>query len=341
VRADESSSPILHDPSLDLLEAARNIDPNPDKGGDQLALSDGSALMDLSGPDGTLPANSTATDSDSDSNTHTTGSISVYKVKDGDSISEIADHFGVSVNTILWANDLTVKSTIKPGMSLVILPVSGVEHTVTKGETLSSIAAKFHASAQEIATFNGLNADATVVVGSKLVIPGGEVAAQSAASTKTTKTTSTKSTTKTTTKPSSVKTGSDIGTASAGGYFENPVPGAILTQGIHGNNGVDLGAPSGTPIHAAAAGTVIVSKADGGWNGGYGSYVVISHSNGSQTLYAHMVKNIASVGETVSQGEVIGYVGETGEATGNHLHFEVRNAKNPFGYSCTVMKKCY
>jgi murein DD-endopeptidase MepM/ murein hydrolase activator NlpD len=176
------------------------------------------------------------------------------------------------------------------------------------------------------------------------VIPGGEVSTSASSATKTTtKTTSTtKSGTKTTTKTSTVKTGSDLGSASAtSGYFENPVPGALLTQGIHGNNGVDLGAPSGTPIHAAAAGTVIVSKADGAWNGGYGSYVVISHSNGTQTLYAHMVKNIASVGETVSQGEVIGYVGETGEATGNHLHFEVRNAKNPFGYSCTVMKKCY
>ena len=330
-----------------MLEAARNVDPNPDKGGNDLTLSDGSALMDLSGPDGTLPAASDSGNAPATSAHAGNGSISVYTVKNGDSISGIADRFGVSVNTILWANDLTVKSTIKPGMSLVILPVSGVEHTVAKGETLSTIASKFHASAQEIATFNGLNADATVVVGSKLVIPGGEVSANASSGTKTTtttKTTTSKSGTKTTTTKtsSSVKTGSDLGSASgSNGIFENPVPGALLTQGIHGNNGVDLGAPSGTPIHAAAAGTVIVSKADGGWNGGYGSYVVVSHSNGMQTLYAHMVKNIASVGETVSQGEVIGYVGETGEATGNHLHFEVRNGKNPFGYTCTVMKKCY
>jgi len=286
------------------------------------------------GPDGTV---SSSDSSVSAASSGSTGEISVYTVKEGDSISEIADHFGVSVNTILWANDLTVKSTIRPGMSLVILPVSGVKHVVKKGETLSSIAAAYHASQTEIATFNGLDANATVVVGSTLIIPGGEVSGS--ASSKPSSSTAKKA--GSSSSKSSTKVGSDLGTAAASGYYQNPVPGAYLTQGIHGNNGVDLGAPSGTPIHAAAAGTVIVSKGDGAWNGGYGSYVVISHANGTQTLYAHMSRDIASVGEKVSQGEVIGYVGETGEATGNHLHFEVRGAKNPFGYSCSLMKKCY
>jgi murein DD-endopeptidase MepM/ murein hydrolase activator NlpD len=221
-------------------------------------------------------------------------------------------------------------------MTLVILPVSGVEHTVMKGETLSSIAAKHHASAGEIATFNGLDAHATVVVGSKLVIPGGEVATSASATTK-----KAVAKTSTTAKKTSTIVRSDLGTASGSGYFQNPVPGALLTQGIHGNNGVDLGAPSGTPIHAAAAGTVIISKGDAAWNGGYGSYVVISHANGMQTLYAHMSRDIVSVGESVAKGEVIGYVGETGEATGYHLHYEVRGGKNPLGSSCSVMSRCY
>ncbi|MDB5189686.1 MAG: Peptidase, family [Parcubacteria group bacterium] len=339
-QAADGESPILHDPSLNLLAAALNTDPNPSKGDSLMSLSEGSALMANSGPDGTLPDASTDTASAADDSS---GSISVYTVKDGDSISGIASHFGISVNTILWANDLTVKSTIKPGMTLVILPVSGAQHTVTKGETLSSIATKFKASAQEIATFNGLDAGATVVVGSTLVIPGGEVTVSASVPATTVKkpTTITK-TSSTSTKTTSVKIGADISAPSAtSGYFTNPVPGAILYQGIHGNNGVDLSAPSGTPIHAAAAGTVIISKGDAAWNGGYGSYVVISHSNGTQTLYAHMSKDIISVGDTVSQGELLGYVGETGEATGNHLHFEVRGAKNPFGYSCALMSKCY
>lgn len=336
-------TPVLHDAStLQLLAAALNLNPDPNQGDTGLTLSDGSALMAAAGPDGTLPTSDNSSDATSGSAASNTGTISVYTVKDGDSISGIASHFGVSVNTILWANDLTIHSTIKPGMTLNILPVSGIQHTVQTGETLSSIAAKFHASAAEVATFNGLDANATVVVGSTLIIPGGEEATASVTTKTTSKTTTTKtSTTKKTTSTAKTTIRSDLGTASASGYFQNPVPGALLTQGIHGNNGVDLGAPSGTPIHAAAAGTVIISKGDAAWNGGYGSYVVISHSNGTQTLYAHMSRDIATVGETVSQGEVIGYVGETGEATGNHLHFEVRNAKNPFGYSCTVMRACY
>jgi murein DD-endopeptidase MepM/ murein hydrolase activator NlpD len=81
---------------------------------------------------------------------------------------------------------------------------------------------------------------------------------------------------------------------------------------------------------AAATGDVVVARA-GGWNGGYGSYVVISHDNGSQTLYAHMSKVAAYDGEHVVQGQVIGYVGETGNATGPHVHFEIRNGiRNPF-----------
>jgi murein DD-endopeptidase MepM/ murein hydrolase activator NlpD len=98
---------------------------------------------------------------------------------------------------------------------------------------------------------------------------------------------------------------------------------------LHGWNAVDIGAPRGTAIYAAAAGTVIVART-GGWNGGYGNYVVISHPNGTETLYAHMSKVLASAGEQVAQGDTIGLVGMTGLATGNHLHFEVRGAANPF-----------
>ena len=322
--ADEPSQPILHDASLEWLAAAVNSDPNPNKGSTELALSEDSALMANTGPQGTIPDASDISSGDS------RGSISVYVVKEGDSLSKIAQSFGVSTNTILWANDLTIKSTIRPGMSLVILPTSGVKHTVAKGETLASIAKKYSADTQEIATFNGLGADAVIQAGSTIIIPGGEVTAP-------------KTVTKTpsATKPVAVKANApkNISVSAGSGYYTNPVPGALLTQSIHGNNGVDLGAPSGTPIYAAAAGTVIVSKADGAWNGGYGSYVVISHGNGSQTLYAHMSKDVASIGEKVSAGELIGYVGRTGEATGNHLHFEVRSAKNPFA-GCAVMTRC-
>jgi murein DD-endopeptidase MepM/ murein hydrolase activator NlpD len=122
------------------------------------------------------------------------------------------------------------------------------------------------------------------------------------------------------------------------GYYANPVPGAELSQSIHGWNAVDLAIARGTPIHAAANGTVIIARS-GGWNGGYGSYVVISHPNGTETLYAHMSKVSASVGQAVSQDAIIGYVGMTGDATGPHVHFEVRGAQNPF-VNCPVGAVC-
>ena len=101
------------------------------------------------------------------------------------------------------------------------------------------------------------------------------------------------------------------------------------SQGIHGYNGVDIAGSCGGQIRAAAAGTVIVSKGYG-WNGGYGIYVVITHANGTQTLYAHNATNWVISGQYVAQGQIIGTVGSTGRSTGCHVHFEVRGAKNPF-----------
>lgn len=106
----------------------------------------------------------------------------------------------------------------------------------------------------------------------------------------------------------------------------NPITGK---QEIHG--GLDLAAPEGTPIHAAAAGTVITS----GWHNSYGNYVMIDHGAGMVTLYGHMRNRAVIQGQTVIQGQCIGYVGSTGDSTGNHVHFEVRvNGKreNPRTY---------
>jgi murein DD-endopeptidase MepM/ murein hydrolase activator NlpD len=103
----------------------------------------------------------------------------------------------------------------------------------------------------------------------------------------------------------------------------------MRTQGIHGYNAVDLAAAHASPVRAAAAGEVIVSKSSG-WNGGYGNYIVVRHGNGTQTLYAHLSSNVVGVGAFVAAGERIGYMGSTGRSTGTHLHFEVRGATNPF-----------
>lgn len=309
---------MVHDSSLDLLEAAVNPDPNPAKGRGGVAVTGGSALIAYTGPEGTI--------SDID-RTSSAGRISTYVVREGDSLSAIADMFNVSGNTILWANSIS-KGDLKPGMTLVILPVSGVRHTVASGDSLQSLAKKYGSEAAEIASYNGISSADELVKGNVVIIPGGELA-----------TASKKPAAKKPVAAASIKTGGSMGSvrstgntsdASISGAFTNPAPAGRLSQGIHGWNGVDIAAPSGTPIYAAAGGTVIVSRV-GGWNGGYGNYVVIDHGNGVQTLYAHMSTDDVSVGESVARGQKIGSVGNTGQSTGYHVHFEVRGAKNPFG----------
>lgn len=235
--------------------------------------------------------------------------------------------FNVSVNTIVWANNI-VGGNVRPGDTLVILPISGVEHTVVKGDTLQSVAKKYGGDPDEIASYNAIDAGSALDVGSQIIIPGGEVAPIVPIVRKVA--------TKASKSAEPYLGGSG---AVQVGYYDNPVPGAILTQGIHGWNGVDIGAARGTPIHAAADGTVIIARSNGAWNGGYGNYVVISHDNGTQTLYGHLTSAIVSPGQSVSSGQVIGYMGSTGKSTGVHLHFEVRGAANPFR-NCAVGSVC-
>ena len=104
-----------------------------------------------------------------------------------------------------------------------------------------------------------------------------------------------------------------------------------ITGRPNNHTGIDIPAPGGTPIVAAKSGVVTKSL----HKGSYGSYVVISHSDGTSTLYAHMSRRAVSTGQTVKQGQVIGYVGHTGSATGDHLHYEVRvggGRRDPVSY---------
>jgi LysM repeat protein len=248
--------------------------------------------------------------------------ISVYVVKKTDTLNSIAKLFGVSVNTIVWANDLTNRKVIE-GQVLTVLPVSGTRHTIKKGDTLKNIATKYAADIQELALFNGITDESELAIGETLIVPDGEVEEEKPK--ETTKPKDTKTVKKSFTKE--VK--KIIKNLAKEGYYMRPISGGSRTTGIHGNNAVDLAAAPGTSIVASAGGRVIISKL-GGYNGGYGNYVVVSHSNGTQTLYAHNSDNLVSVGETVSQGQVIARVGSTGKSTGPHVHFEVRGARNPF-----------
>lgn len=240
--------------------------------------------------------------------------IIVYEVKDGDSLASIAKLLGVSKNTIAWANDIK-DGKVKPGQSLLILPVTGVAHKIKKGDTLASIAKTYKADKDEIASYNGYSDGDSLSAGETIIIPDGEVAAEPEP----------KKATKTTTKKPSVK----IFASAGDGYYTRPIIGGVRTQGIHGHNGIDIGAPVGTQLVAAADGTVIAAKS-GGYNGGYGSMVIINHPNGTQTVYGHMSRVDVSVGQSVIKGQGIGLSGNTGRSTGPHLHFEVRGAANPF-----------
>ncbi len=247
--------------------------------------------------------------------------MSTYVVQGDDTLSGIALMFDISVDTIKQANHLS-GDTIKPGQSLIILPVTGVLYAVQAKDSLQKIANAFKVDVNDIYIYNDMTASSTITVGQQLVIPHGKPSISEV--------TSFLSRQKYKVPSFEPLLDPVWNWPSYPGYFTCPLPGARLSQGLHGHNAVDLAIERGTPIHAAAAGTVIISKSNGMWNGGYGNFVMISHPNGVETLYAHMSKPAVSAGESVSQGEIIGYVGMTGMTTGPHTHFEIRGAQNPF-----------
>lgn len=258
-----------------------------------------SALVSFSNPAGTLPSSGGE------------DQIVLYKVEAGDTASHIAAKFGVSLNTLLWANNLRASGAIRPGDELIILPVTGVQYEVKKGDTINSIAKKLKSDPGEILSFNGLSIGESLDMGMILIVPDGEFAPPPGAGSS----------------PSTA--GRFANLKDLPGYFIRPVIGGRKSQGIHGYNGVDLASRCGLPVFSSAGGTVIVSRSSG-WNGGYGKSVVISHPNNTQTLYAHMSSVVPEVGEEVGQWEQIGAIGSSGNSTGCHLHFEIRGARNPF-----------
>lgn len=298
--------------TVKLLQAAVNPDPNPTKGQSDLTVVSGEALLNETGPLGSL--------ADISTDTPTSDQISIYTVRKGDTLPAIAKMFNVTVNTIRWANDISA-SGIKEGDVLTILPISGVQYVVKKGDTVASVAKKYKADKDEIIAFNELTSSSTLSEGDVLILPDAEIP------------TVVKPATPGLTRAQIAAHVNPLRGATNvpdyPGYYIRPIVGGVETQGLHGYNAVDLASPIGTTIRAAADGTVIVAKRSG-YNGGYGNYVVILHDNGTQTLYGHMQTVVVSQGDTVSQGQKIGTIGITGKSTGPHVHFEIRGAKNPF-----------
>ncbi len=293
VQAEEVSQ---NSQTIPLLQAVNSPDPKSSTTIDKFAIVGGTSLSS----EASMPQ---------DVKTSSDDQISIYVVHQGDTLPAIAKMFGVTVNTIKWANDLK-NNTVTVGQTLVILPISGIQHTVKSGDNLQSITKQHKGDLEEILQYNGLSKDSKLAIGDVIFVPDGEAAAV---------------------------TVTTIGKSSPSvpvynGYYMRPIIGGIKTQGVHGHNGVDLASSYGSNILASADGEVIISK-NSGWNGGYGDYIVIKHGNGTQTLYGHLSTTLVSVGDHVTQGQVIGKMGNTGQVSGHtgiHLHFEIRGAKNPF-----------
>jgi murein DD-endopeptidase MepM/ murein hydrolase activator NlpD len=232
-----------------------------------------------------------------------------YKVVEGDTVSTIAEKFGVSEDTIRWQNDLKSKASIKVGQVLEILPVTGVYHKVGKGETVYSIAKKYDASPQAMVDFpyNTFTDDETfaLAVGQMVVVPDGvkpdEIPWSPVARVK--------------------QITPDAGTVVASGIFVWPAGGTISQRFAWYHKGIDIASNAAPNILAADAGTVVVAGWPDGY--GYGNRVVIDHGNGYRTLYGHLSRVYVVPGQTVGRGAAIGKMGSTGRSTGIHLHFEV------------------
>ncbi len=239
------------------------------------------------------------------------GEITEYRVQEGDTVSSIARKFNVSIDTIVWENNLKSVDAIKVNQILKILPETGMQHTVKRGETVHSIAKRYQVDPQAIIDypFNTFVDDETfaLAAGQVMFIPEGI-------------------------KPKEVVIDTNRYVASRSvapipgvvgeGNFMWPTSGKISQRYYWYHRAVDIASSGGPAILASQGGTVTQA----GWNsGGYGNYVVIDHGNGYSTLYAHMAHGSIGVkaGDRVTQGQRLGTMGSTGRSTGPHLHFEV------------------
>ncbi len=252
------------------------------------------------------------------------GEMATYIVKEGDTLSEIAEKFDISTNTIRWENNISGQ-TIKIGQKLSILPVTGVKHIVKSGDNLDKIAAKYDAEVQDVIVFNGVTKSDALKIGDILYVPNGIIKAVVVKATTSSKTS--------TASKIAVQSTSNVKVES--GYYSRPTSGPITSP--YGSRkgsfhyGIDIGVPRGTGISAAAEGVVVQavnSCVEGrtSCGGRYGNYVVIQHSNGTLTRYAHLSRVSVSVGQSVSKSQKIGASGNTGHSTGPHLHFQVEKS---------------
>lgn len=239
-----------------------------------------------------------------------------YLVEPGDNLWSIAEKFNVSLETVLWANNLNKNAALQIGQKLVILPVSGLIHHVKKGDTISQISQTYKAKTDDILAFNDLSGEGDIYIGDILVVPNGVMP------------------------PPVVYAPKTVPLANS--YFICPISQPCrITQGLHWYNAIDFShGKCGEPIFAAAAGEILrvqLTNSISRWAfGGAGNNLTILHPNGVVTFYGHLQAVFANKGDYVSQGQMIATMGGqpgtpgAGKTTGCHVHFGVAGARNPF-----------
>lgn len=254
----------------------------------------------------------------------------VHTVASGETVSTIAEMYGIKSATVMWENGMADGNSISIGQKLFIPPVDGVTHRVAKGEDLNKIAKSYSIDIESIKKQNRLTAS-SLAVGQEIFIPGGKPLVTD----EVIRSTPSRSGTATRVIPTSG--GAILPRSSSTPLGDRPFifpTRGKLTQGFHaGHYAFDIGDRSQPPIWAAGAGKVVkvvtgCARVSYGCGGGYGNHVIIDHGNGLQTLYGHMEYVDVKEGDEVKQGDVIGKMGRSGNvrgATGIHLHFEVRD----------------
>ena len=253
----------------------------------------------------------------------------VHTVESGESLSVIAARYGVSSDTIMWENNIGNANSLRIGQSLLVPPVDGIGYEVKAGDTLDKIASKYSIEADAIIAQNVLD-ESVIQKGQQLFLPGAKPLAPPVSVANSYRNVNSYSNVR-------VNAPSSDATPAIGKMFIFPTRGGV-TQGYHGGHrALDIADRSKPPIWAGASG-VVEKVSTGTWGGGYGNHVIINHGNGVKTLYGHMDAVSVSVGQQVSQGDVLGIMGNTGRVygvTGIHLHWEVivnGVRQNPYNY---------
>jgi murein DD-endopeptidase MepM/ murein hydrolase activator NlpD len=267
-----------------------------------------------------------------------------YTIVQGDTIDAIALRYGLEKETLAWCNDRRILQVLYPGDVLTIPPADGACHQVlgTREETIAVIAAQYQVddpftiidSPYNFGQLpNNITPNDILLGGTNLFIPNGQGPIITWNPGRNVETDASGSVTGVTFAPG--QSGSCGKVTPAGGtYWANPLSNGTWVRGFYaGHSGIDLAAPTGTPIYAANSGNVLFS---GFSNWGYGNAVVIEHGNYYSTLYGHMSSIAVSCGQFVNVGQVVGYVGSTGNSSGPHLHFEIRANDSPADPTTTV-----